>query len=107
MSELRDGEIRHYEIRPEQFGLSPAPLAAVQGGEVERNVELARQILGGAPGPASDLVALNAGAALYVAGAAEDIQEGVERARSHLSEGGPMERLERLRRASHAAAVGP
>ncbi len=94
--------MRCYEIRPEQFGLSPAPPEAVRGGDVADNVALARRVLAGEPGPPADLVALNAGAARVVAGAAREIGEGVARARRCLRDGAAAACLERLRQASQA-----
>ena len=102
VAELVDGSVRAYELRPEQFGLTPAPPDAVRGGTVEANSVLARGVLRGEAGPAADIVALNAGAALAVAGAVSDVAEGVERARRCLTEGRAAERLERLCRASWA-----
>ena len=58
-------------------GLARAPLAALTGGDAQLNSAIALSVLGGEPGPARDVVLLNAGAALFVAGAAPDIADGV------------------------------
>ena len=100
VAELSEGTVRTYQIRPEDAGLRPAPPEAVQGGDVAENVRIAERVLGGERGPAADIVALNAGAALWVAGAAADLAQGVARARSGLRDGRAAETLDRLRRAS-------
>jgi anthranilate phosphoribosyltransferase len=102
VSELKDGRIRRYEIQPEDFGLTPAPLEAVRGGDVDENVRLARAILQGEPGPGADLVALNAGAALQAAGKADSIADGVAEARKALSSGAAHATLEKLREAGRS-----
>jgi anthranilate phosphoribosyltransferase len=85
--EARDGEIRSYTVEPGMFGLQSAPTDAIRGGTVESNVRIARAVLAGQPGPTRDVVLLNAGAALYVAGISESIPAGIERAKSELDSG--------------------
>jgi anthranilate phosphoribosyltransferase len=82
--EARDGQLRSYTIEPEQFGLRRWPPDAVRGGTVEANVRLAESVLAGERGAPRDLVLLNAGAALYMAGLAESIQDGIHRAADEL-----------------------
>lgn len=83
--ELRDGEVTAYEIVPEQFGMTRCNVADLAGGDVARNAALLREVLGGADGPRSDAVALNGGAAIYVAGLAPSLAAGIERARDVLA----------------------
>jgi anthranilate phosphoribosyltransferase len=85
--EARDGEVRSYILEPEQFGIRRSTIDAVRGGTVEANVRLANGVFGGERGPARDVVLLNAGAALYVAGLADTIQAGVARAADELDSG--------------------
>ncbi len=97
VTELREGRVRSYTLTPEAVGLEPAPLQALAGGSAEENARITRRILGGEEaGPRADVVALNAGAALYVAGRAKSVAEGVGQAREILRSGAALEVLERL-----------
>jgi len=92
-----DGErTRAYELVPEDAGLPRAPEGAIAGGTPEANAEVTRRILAGEPGPQRDLALLNAGAAIYVAGRAEDLAEGVAQARATVDSGAAADALERL-----------
>lgn len=84
---LEGGTVRDEVIRPEDAGLSPAPLEALAGGDGEENARILREILGGAPGPKRDVVVLNAAAALQVAGHASSLAEGAAQARRVLDSG--------------------
>ena len=96
VAELDDGEVRRYRIEPKALGLEPAPLEALRAGSVEESLERVREVLADRPGPARDVVALNAGAALYAAGLAGDLREGLERAREALASGAARRKLEEL-----------
>jgi anthranilate phosphoribosyltransferase len=85
--EVRDGEVEPGVLDPEALGIPLATAADLSGGGVEENVAIADAILAGEPGPRADIVALNAGAALYAADAVPDIADGVARARTVLAEG--------------------
>ncbi len=85
--EARGGEVRSYVIEPEQFGLQRWTTDAVRGGTVEANVRMAEAVLNGERGPSRDVVLLNAGAALYVAGLADSVQAGIGRAGDELDSG--------------------
>lgn len=85
-----------YEVTPEQFGLERARLEDLRGGDAARNAEIVRGVLAGTPGPALDIVLLNAGAALYIAEAAADIAEGVEAARAAVRSGAARAKLDAL-----------
>jgi anthranilate phosphoribosyltransferase len=85
--EARPGEVRSYTIEPEQFGLRRWPTDAVRAGTVEANVRLVDKLLDGERGPARDVILLNAGAALYMAGLADTIQDGIQRAADELDSG--------------------
>jgi anthranilate phosphoribosyltransferase len=74
---VEDGATREIVIDAADVGLARAPLAALTGGDAQLNSAIALSVLGGEPGPARDVVLLNAGAALFVAGATADIAEGV------------------------------
>lgn len=85
--ELRDGEIRTYEVDPAALGIARATLGDLRGGDAATNAEFARRVLAGESGPHGDIVALNAAAGLVVAGLADDLADGLDRARAALVDG--------------------
>ena len=95
--ELVAGEVRHYRIVPEEFGLARAPRGAVRVGSLEESVALARRVLAGERGPARDIVVLNAAATLLAADRATTLAEGVRRAEAALDSGAAAHCLEHLR----------
>ncbi len=103
VAELRDGQIHTYPFRPQEVGLQPVSYEAIGGGSAAENAQVARAILGGQErGPKRDAVALNAGAAFYLAGRVESVAEGVRLAEQLLDEGAGLAVLERLVRLTHA-----
>lgn len=94
--ETKRGEVRSYTIEPEHFGLRRATTNEVRGGTVEANVALAEQVLDGQAGPPRDVVLMNAGAALYVAGLVDTIGAGVRRAADELDSGRVRSKLEQV-----------
>ncbi len=96
VAELVDGEIRTYQIAPEDFGLSRAALDAIRVDDPASSRAMVEDVLVGKPGAARDIVLLNAGAALYVAGAAESIADGVRRAAESLDSGAARDRRDTL-----------
>lgn len=96
VAELKDGSVSCYSIEPEDFGLSRTPISEITAQGPEQSVGMIRDLLGGKPGPASDIVAMNAGAAIYAAGLAASLADGVERARQVLSSGRGLELMEQL-----------
>ncbi|MCB9489381.1 MAG: bifunctional anthranilate synthase component II/anthranilate phosphoribosyltransferase [Deltaproteobacteria bacterium] len=88
VAELKNGEVTEYDIAPEDFGLTRCALADLAGGTPEENVLITRRILDGEEqGPMRDIVLLNAGAALYVGGKADDIAQGVRFAAESIDSG--------------------
>jgi anthranilate phosphoribosyltransferase len=100
--DVRDGEIREGVLYPAELGVGRATLEDLQGGDAEASARLARDVLGGQAGPKRDVVVLNAGAALEVAGAAADLAEGVDRAAASIEEGKAAAVLERWVAVSNA-----
>jgi anthranilate phosphoribosyltransferase len=96
VGELKAGEISEYRIHPEQFGLKQAPTAAIKVGGAEEARAMLVGVLEGRPGPAGDIVALNAGATLYVAGVAGSLAAGVEQAARAISTGAARATLDAL-----------
>ncbi|HEX6902584.1 MAG TPA: anthranilate phosphoribosyltransferase [Thermoanaerobaculia bacterium] len=97
IAEVRDGEVRLYDLEPERFGLRRARLEELAGGAPEENAAAVRRVFGGETGPLADVTALNAGAALYVSGLAASHEEGVVKARETLASGAAAQKLEELR----------
>jgi anthranilate phosphoribosyltransferase len=90
------GELRRFTITPEEVGLERAPAEAIPGGDPAENAETARRIFAGEPGPARDLAALNAGAAIYAGGGAESLEQGVRAAERAIDDGAAAALLERF-----------
>ncbi|MBM3386881.1 MAG: anthranilate phosphoribosyltransferase [Betaproteobacteria bacterium] len=93
VGELKNGEIREYEIHPEDFGMAMVSNRALRVETPEESVAMLRGVLDKQPGAARDIVLLNAGAALYAANVAADIGEGIERARAALDSGAAKAKL--------------
>jgi len=93
--ELKDGEIRHYRSRPEDFGMRTRK-AALVGGDPATNAGLLNRIFEGGQTPHTDVTALNAGTAIYVGGRAESIRQGVEMALEVLRSGAAKKKLAEL-----------
>ncbi|NED63181.1 anthranilate phosphoribosyltransferase [Streptomyces sp. SID10244] len=94
VGELRDGKVREYEIHPEDFGIAMSASRNLRVDGPEQSIAMLRAVLDNQPGPALDIVALNAGAALYVAGVASDIGDGLARARAAIANGSARQRLQ-------------
>lgn len=93
--EIRDGKFTSYEITPEQFGYERCEKGALTGGTPAENAEITKAILKGEKkGPKRQAVCLNAGAALYIAGKAASIEEGVKLAESLIDSGAALKKLE-------------
>ena len=94
VGELKDGEVREYAVRPEQFGLRSAPISAIKAGDAGVSRELVLSALAGEPGPAADIVALNAGAAIYTAGLSDSHEAGVRKAQGLMTSGAARAKLD-------------
>jgi anthranilate phosphoribosyltransferase len=103
--EVKDGGTAEHYVEPGDFGLATAELEQVTGGTPEENAAASRAVLAGEPGPRRDLVLLNAGAAIYVGGAADSLAAGVEKAGETVDSGAAAELLDRLIAATASAAV--
>jgi anthranilate phosphoribosyltransferase len=87
VGELRDGTVREYEVEPEQFGLAMASSRNLRVDNIEESKAMLLDALAGRGGVPHDIVCLNAGAALYVAGVADTVGAGIERARATIASG--------------------
>jgi anthranilate phosphoribosyltransferase len=94
VGELRDGVVREYEVHPEDFGIAMAHTRNLRVADAADSKAMLLAALDGAPGLPLEIVALNAGAALYVAGVAGSIADGIERARAAIASGAARARLE-------------
>jgi anthranilate phosphoribosyltransferase len=102
ISECRAGAVNTFYLHPADVGLPKAPTSAVVGGDARANAAIVRSVLDGERGAARDVVLLNAGAALFVAGAAASVQEGIARAAAAIDRGDARKTLDRLIAASSA-----
>lgn len=96
VAEIKNGSVRRYTVKPEDFGVSHAPIKAVRGGAAQENAATIREIFNGADGPRRDIVVANAAAALVAAGVAADFFEGAKLAAEALSSGAASGKLASL-----------
>ena len=96
ISEVREGRVRAFTVRPEDFGVPHATIADLRGGDREENAQMIRNILAGRDGPKRDIVLVNAAAALLVGGKARDLKEGVSLAARSIDSGAAQQKLAAL-----------
>ncbi len=96
VGELKDGEIREYDIHPEDFGLTMRSSRTLKVESPEQSVAMLRGVLEGQPGAARDIVLLNAGIALYAAGVVPSMQDGIARAAQSIDSGAAQAKLQAL-----------
>ena len=96
ISECRDGAVNTFYLHPTDVGLPKAPAGSLQGGDARENARIIEGVLDGMPGPARDVVLLNAGAALFIAGAAASVEAGILAASRAIDGGGAKRTLAHL-----------
>ena len=96
VGELKDGEVREYEIHPEDYGLQMQSLRQLRVGSAGESREMLLGVLANQPGAAREIVCLNAGAALYVANLAESIGDGIAKAREAIASGAARAKLDQF-----------
>ena len=96
VGELKNGEVREYEIHPEDFGLQMQSNRSIKVETPEESVTMLRGVLDNTPGAAKEIVQLNAGATLYAAGVASTIADGIERARTAIESGAAKAKLDQV-----------
>ena len=101
VGELKNGQVTEYEIHPEDFGLAMASTRVLQVQTPAQSRDMLLSVLEGKPGVASDIVALNAGVALYAANLAPSMEQGVTRARQVIASGAGKAKLEQLVTVAH------
>jgi anthranilate phosphoribosyltransferase len=94
--------VQTFYVHPSEFGLSKASPETLRGGDAQTNAAIVRDVLDGSPGPARDVVLLNTGAALFVAGEAGSVQDGIARAAEAIDSGGAKRVLQQLVTVSQA-----
>jgi anthranilate phosphoribosyltransferase len=102
VGELKDGAVREYEIHPEDFGFAMASNRSLKVEGPEQSREMLIKVLDGQPGPARDIVLLNAGATLYAANVASTLADGIARARAALDSGAARGKLDAFVKATQA-----
>ncbi|MBI3773795.1 MAG: anthranilate phosphoribosyltransferase [Gammaproteobacteria bacterium] len=96
IAELKNGSVQTYTITPEQFGIQRAEAKALAVASAEESLAVIKRVFANETGPARDIVALNAGAAIYVAGLAPTLAEGVVKANEIIASGAAQSKLDQL-----------
>lgn len=96
ISELKDGRLAHYSVTPEEFGIKPQDTGPLAVKDAEQSLALLGAVLDNRKGAARDIVCLNAGAAIYAAGRADSIHDGVTRAAELIDSGAARQKLQQL-----------
>jgi len=96
IAEVRDGQVRTYEVTPEDFGLKRSPIESLTGGDAATNAQIIREILHGKKSPCRDVVLMNAAAALVAAGKADHISDASPIAADAIDSGAAANKLEAL-----------
>jgi anthranilate phosphoribosyltransferase len=103
IAELKDGEVSEYTVKPQDFGLKTAPLDSIRVANAEEAKAMLLGVLDNLPGAAHDIVLLNAGAAIYVAGLSATLAEGVKKAAEVIASGAAKHKLAQLIQISHSS----
>ena len=106
VSECRAGAVQTFYVHPSEFGLPQAAPADLQGGDAAENADIVRSILAGERGAPRDVVLLNAGVGLFVAGQAASVRDGISRASVAIDTGAATATLEKMALGSHAEVHG-
>jgi len=101
VSECREGSVQTFYVHPSDFGLPKSSLDALKGGDAATNAQLIQRVLAAESGPLRNVVLLNAGAALFVAGRVGSVKEGIAQAAEAIDSGRAADALTRLSAASH------
>jgi anthranilate phosphoribosyltransferase len=102
VSECHNGAVRTFYVHPAEFGLPKATPEALKGADASHNAAIARAVLGGEKGPARDIVLLNTGVSLLIAGEAPSVADGIRRAAESIDSGAASGALDRLVKTTNA-----
>ena len=105
VSECRDGAVNTFYVHPADFGVAKSEPGTLKGGDADENAAIVRGILAGERGPRRDVVLLNAGVALFIAGRADTIRDGIRIAASAIDSGAAQQRLQQMAESSRAEAA--
>lgn len=97
VSEVKNGQLKDYQIAPDDFGLKRAEFADLLGGSIAENVKIVQEVLAGKKGSRRDIVLLNAGCAIYAADKADTIEAGIKLAEKSIDSGAALKKLELLK----------
>ena len=96
VAELKDGKVTSYSITPEQFGLNKTDISELAVNSAEESLAVIKKVLNNEAGPAKDIVKFNSGAAIYVAGLADSLEAGIEKAEEVIASGAAKAKLDEL-----------
>ena len=96
VAELKEGRVQRYSIWPEEFGFKRVPISEITVVDTDESLNIIRSLLEDKPGPARDIVQLNAGAAIYTAGLALSLADGIQQAGAAIANGEARNRLDQL-----------
>lgn len=102
VSELKDGKVTNYQITPEQFGFTKTNISELAVSGAEESLAVIEKVLSNEAGPAKDIVKFNSGAAIYVAGLASSLEEGIKKAEEVIASGAAKAKLDELVKLSNA-----
>lgn len=102
VSELKDGKVTSYQITPEQFGFTKTNISELAVSGAEESLAVIEKVLSNEAGPAKDIVKFNSGAAIYVAGLANSLEEGIKKAEEVIASGAAKAKLDELVKLSNA-----
>ena len=107
VSECRDGTVRTFYVHPTEYGLAKSSVQDLKGGDAAQNAARVREVLDGLPGPARNVVLLNAGAGLFIAGQTESVRSGIALAADAIDSGRARAVLAALAAQTHALEGEP
>ncbi|MES9900239.1 MAG: anthranilate phosphoribosyltransferase [Sedimenticola sp.] len=96
VAELKDGQVRRFSIQPEDFGFKRTPISEIKVADAQESLGVIRSVLDNTPGPARDIVQLNAGAAIFTAGITDTLPDGIAKAGEVIASGEARNRLDQL-----------
>lgn len=102
VSELKDGKVTSYKITPEEFGFTKTNISALAVSGAEESLAVIQKVLANETGPAKDIVTFNSGAAIYVAGLADSLKAGIEKAKEVIASGAAKSKFDELIKLSNA-----
>ena len=97
ISELNDGKVRTYTVKPEDFGFTRCSINEISGGDIEKSVASAVDVLKGVKGPKREMILINSAAAIAASGIVDKIEDGIQLAEKSIDSGSALKKLEQLK----------